>query len=35
MDAALGALASDGAVRLNALVQALPGRSRVSLFCHS
>lgn len=35
MDAALGGLAADGAVRLNALVEALPGTSAVSLFCHS
>ncbi|MEU0132508.1 alpha/beta hydrolase [Streptomyces sp. NPDC006296] len=35
MDAALGGLASEGAVRLNALVRALPGTSDVSLFCHS
>ncbi|MFJ4961032.1 alpha/beta hydrolase [Streptomyces sp. NPDC088729] len=35
MDAALGGLAADGAVRLNAMVGALPGASTVSLFCHS
>ncbi len=35
MDAALGGLAADGAVRLNAMVGALPGTSKVSLFCHS
>lgn len=35
MDAALGGLATNGAVRLNALVGALPGASTVSLFCHS
>lgn len=35
MDAAIGRLASDGAVRLNALTAALPGDSRVSLICHS
>ncbi|MFQ6856059.1 alpha/beta hydrolase [Streptomyces sp. 35M1] len=35
MDAALGGLAADGAVRLNAMVGALPGTSEVSLFCHS
>ncbi|MFC8078815.1 alpha/beta hydrolase [Streptomyces sp. NPDC057307] len=35
MDAAIGKLASDGAVRLNALTAALPGDSRVSLICHS
>ncbi|MFE2973805.1 alpha/beta hydrolase [Streptomyces sp. NPDC059258] len=35
MDAALGGLAADGAIRLNAMVGALPGGSKVSLFCHS
>ncbi|MER5362550.1 alpha/beta hydrolase [Streptomyces sp. NPDC002785] len=35
MDAALGNLAERGAVRLNALVGALPGDTPVSLFCHS
>ncbi|HBF84578.1 MAG TPA: hypothetical protein DD420_33015 [Streptomyces sp.] len=35
MDAALGGLAASGAVRLNALLTALPGTSTVSLFCHS
>lgn len=35
MNAALGGLAAAGAVRLNALVEALPGTSDVSLFCHS
>ncbi|MFF2328908.1 MULTISPECIES: alpha/beta hydrolase [unclassified Streptomyces] len=35
MDAALGNLAERGAVRLNALVGALPGYAPVSLFCHS
>ncbi|MGW1814456.1 alpha/beta hydrolase [Streptomyces sp. NPDC002125] len=35
MDAVLGGLASEGAVRLNALVEGLPGTSGVSLFCHS
>ncbi|MGW1102561.1 alpha/beta hydrolase [Streptomyces sp. NPDC002540] len=35
MDAALGNLAERGAVRLNALVGALPGNAPVSLFCHS
>ncbi|MEU0161038.1 alpha/beta hydrolase [Streptomyces sp. NPDC006261] len=35
MDAALGGLAAEGALRLNALVGALPGMSTVSLFCHS
>lgn len=35
MDAALGNLAERGAVRLNALLGALPGNAPVSLFCHS
>ncbi|MFD0020389.1 alpha/beta hydrolase [Streptomyces sp. NPDC058382] len=35
MDAALGRLAERGAVRLDALVGALPGTAPVSLFCHS
>ena len=35
VDAAIGKLAEDGAVRLSALTAALPGKSRVSLFCHS
>ncbi|WP_327367247.1 alpha/beta hydrolase [Streptomyces sp. NBC_01217] len=35
MDAALGNLAERGAVRLKALVDALPGHAPVSLFCHS
>ncbi|MET7856535.1 alpha/beta hydrolase [Streptomyces sp. NPDC005318] len=35
MDAVLGNLAERGAVRLRALVGALPGTSKVSLFCHS
>ncbi|PVE10187.1 alpha/beta hydrolase [Streptomyces scopuliridis] len=35
VDAAIGKLAEDGAVRLTALTAALPGTSRVSLFCHS
>ncbi|CAL9433832.1 alpha/beta hydrolase [Streptomyces sp. enrichment culture] len=35
MDAATAARAEAGAVRLNALVRALPGRAPVSLFCHS
>ncbi|MFF2061324.1 alpha/beta hydrolase [Streptomyces sp. NPDC058200] len=35
VDAAIGKLAEDGAVRLSALTAALPGTSRVSLFCHS
>ncbi|WP_030419690.1 alpha/beta hydrolase [Streptomyces sp. SCSIO 75703] len=35
MEAATAARAERGAVRLDALVRALPGRSAVSLFCHS
>ncbi|MFE7616259.1 alpha/beta hydrolase [Streptomyces sp. NPDC057496] len=35
VDAALGNLAARGAVRLNALMDALPGSAPVSLFCHS
>ncbi|GAA1709063.1 alpha/beta hydrolase [Streptomyces yatensis] len=35
MDAATGKLAAQGAVRLRALVDALPALSRVSLMCHS
>ncbi|MEU8704988.1 alpha/beta hydrolase [Streptomyces sp. NPDC048565] len=35
MDSALGGLASEGAVRLNSLLESLPGSSDVSLFCHS
>ncbi|MGW1224667.1 alpha/beta hydrolase [Streptomyces sp. NPDC001478] len=35
VDAALGNLAERGAVRLEALVDALPGAGPVSLFCHS
>ncbi|MFH8471941.1 alpha/beta hydrolase [Streptomyces sp. NPDC018000] len=35
MDAALGNLAQRGAVRLNALLGALPGNAQVALFCHS
>ncbi|MFC9483942.1 alpha/beta hydrolase [Streptomyces griseus] len=35
MDAALGGLAANGAIRLNAMIGALPGVSKVSLFCHS
>ncbi|MFD9632605.1 alpha/beta hydrolase [Streptomyces violascens] len=35
MDAAIGRLAEDGAVRLSAMVGALPGKSSVELFCHS
>ncbi|MET9563997.1 alpha/beta hydrolase [Streptomyces tauricus] len=35
MDAATGTRAEEGAVRLAALVRALPGRSRVALYCHS
>ncbi|WEH42045.1 alpha/beta hydrolase [Streptomyces sp. AM 2-1-1] len=35
MDAVLGGLATQGALRLNALVGALPGKATVSLVCHS
>ncbi|MDX3238726.1 alpha/beta hydrolase [Streptomyces sp. ME03-5709C] len=35
LDASTGELAEQGAVRLTALVRALPARGRVSLFCHS
>ncbi|MDN3020494.1 alpha/beta hydrolase [Streptomyces sp. S.PB5] len=35
LDSATGARAEEGAVRLDALVRALPGDSPVSLFCHS
>ncbi|MFD7321094.1 alpha/beta hydrolase [Streptomyces sp. NPDC059875] len=35
IDAAMGRLASAGAVRLVDMTAALPGSSRVSLFCHS
>ncbi|WP_329120961.1 alpha/beta hydrolase [Streptomyces sp. NBC_01353] len=35
IDAAMGRLASAGAVRLVDMTDALPGASRVSLFCHS
>lgn len=35
LDAATGKLAAEGALRLRTLVQALPGASSVSLFCHS
>ncbi|MFE2644882.1 alpha/beta hydrolase [Streptomyces nigra] len=35
LDSATATRAADGAVRLNALVRTLPGRSPVSLFCHS
>ncbi|MEU7114992.1 alpha/beta hydrolase [Streptomyces sp. NPDC046182] len=35
IDAAMGRLASAGAVRLLGMTNALPGDSRVSLFCHS
>ncbi|MBW8092972.1 hypothetical protein IGW14_34650 [Streptomyces hygroscopicus subsp. hygroscopicus] len=35
MDAATGKLAAQGAVRLRAVVNALPSLSRVSLMCHS
>ncbi|WP_344355422.1 alpha/beta hydrolase [Streptomyces gobitricini] len=35
MDAAIGRLAETGAARLVSLTSALPGDSRVALFCHS
>ncbi len=35
IDSATAMRAEEGAVRLNALVRALPGRSPVQLFCHS
>ncbi|MEU0332949.1 alpha/beta hydrolase [Streptomyces sp. NPDC006193] len=35
VDAATGLRAQEGALRLNALLRALPGRSTVSMFCHS
>ncbi len=35
MEAATATRAEHGAARLNALLRALPGRSPVSLFCHS
>ncbi|MGW2382529.1 alpha/beta hydrolase [Streptomyces sp. NPDC001658] len=35
IDSATAMRASEGAIRLNALVRALPGSSPVSLFCHS
>ncbi|ALO93571.1 Secreted protein [Streptomyces hygroscopicus subsp. limoneus] len=35
VDAATGLRAEEGAVRLNALLRALPGRAPVSMFCHS
>ncbi|WP_330457628.1 alpha/beta hydrolase family protein [Streptomyces sp. NBC_00820] len=35
VDAATAMRAEDGAVRLNALLRALPGRAPVSMFCHS
>ncbi|MEU6254146.1 alpha/beta hydrolase [Streptomyces sp. NPDC047043] len=35
IDSATAMRAEDGAVRLNALVRALPGSAPVSLFCHS
>lgn len=35
IDSATAMRAEDGALRLNALVRALPGSSPVSLFCHS
>ncbi|MFE9969448.1 alpha/beta hydrolase [Streptomyces hirsutus] len=35
MESAMAARAADGAARLGALLRALPGEARVSLFCHS
>lgn len=35
VDAAIGRLAEDGAVRLHALIDALPGEAPVALVCHS
>ncbi|KUL29807.1 alpha/beta hydrolase [Streptomyces regalis] len=35
IDSATAKRAADGAIRLNALVRALPGGSPISLFCHS
>ncbi|WP_030040125.1 alpha/beta hydrolase [Streptomyces resistomycificus] len=35
IDSATAMRAADGAIRLNALVKALPGSTPVSLFCHS
>ncbi|AWT43027.1 MULTISPECIES: alpha/beta hydrolase [Streptomyces] len=35
IDSATAMRAEDGAVRLNALLRALPGRAPVSMFCHS
>lgn len=35
VDSAIGRLAENGAVRLRALLESLPGTSEVSLFCHS
>ncbi|WP_327376646.1 alpha/beta hydrolase family protein [Streptomyces sp. NBC_01216] len=35
IDAALGRLAENGAVRLVEMTDALPGTSRIALFCHS
>jgi hypothetical protein len=35
IDSATAMRAQDGAVRLNALLRALPGRAPVSMFCHS
>ncbi|MGV9931764.1 alpha/beta hydrolase [Streptomyces olivaceoviridis] len=35
VDAATGLRAEEGAVRLNALLRALPGQAPVSMFCHS
>jgi hypothetical protein len=35
VESAIGRLAENGAVRLTALTEALPGDSKVALFCHS
>ncbi|MFJ9909042.1 alpha/beta hydrolase [Streptomyces sp. NPDC101152] len=35
IESATGVRAAEGALRLNALLRALPGRAPVSLFCHS
>ncbi|WP_405781095.1 alpha/beta hydrolase [Streptomyces sp. NBC_00859] len=35
VDAAIGRLAAEGSLRLHSLVDALPGRAPVALFCHS
>ncbi|MGW2699144.1 alpha/beta hydrolase [Streptomyces sp. NPDC001340] len=35
VDAATGLRAAEGALRLNALLDALPGKAPVSMFCHS